>query len=360
MSHLESIYLANVVLFFPSISVAQKFVMINKKCLDVLNIIRIFPVFEEDRWLFDFDQIVRFNKTKLLFPKAQTIHYSFLCCKYKELIPNSIQQYVITPEVQLTSNEFNRIKDIIVEYQTTTNDIVDVTDMKILRKINIECNTNNLEKFFVNKHKRIEYVKIVFTKMIDIKFLEHIKEYNFEKVVIFVCEKEELDKVVQIPNIFLFVTICFGWWYDGIHNNVVIINRYLFQNIEQNNVFMLCTNSTVNSNVVNSYYPYYVRLFHKNQQTWDDLDIGHAIETLYHNESSEEYDYDNSSDSSDDYKCYVRPIKEQNKVIPKVDLSIFTSIEEIEVMNKFECTFPTTITQLQSKRCVIIYMNYKI
>ncbi|KAL7719698.1 hypothetical protein QTN25_003393 [Entamoeba marina] len=148
MSHLESIYLANVVLFFPSISVAQKFVMINKKCLDVLNIIRIFPVFEEDRWLFDFDQIVRFNKTKLLFPKAQTIHYSFLCCKYKELIPNSIQQYVITPEVQLTSNEFNRIKDIIVEYQTTTNNIVDVTDMKILRKINIECNTNNLEKFF--------------------------------------------------------------------------------------------------------------------------------------------------------------------------------------------------------------------
>ena len=74
---LEKIYLANVILYIPSIEDIIKIKFINKKCLDSTNIIRIYE--KRPKYFNENKKIIPSNLFEI-FPNIETIE-----CNYNDL-----------------------------------------------------------------------------------------------------------------------------------------------------------------------------------------------------------------------------------------------------------------------------------
>ena len=83
MTQLERIYFLNVLIYLPSVESIKKFILINKKCKEVSEMVRIYSVKHrtDQHYIQEFFTTIIPQNLLTIYPTVETIE-----CTYKELL----------------------------------------------------------------------------------------------------------------------------------------------------------------------------------------------------------------------------------------------------------------------------------
>ncbi|BFU19357.1 hypothetical protein EHI8A_013020 [Entamoeba histolytica HM-1:IMSS-B] len=255
MAPLEKVYLANVLIFVDSLETVYKLMMVNSKCCDAVEILRINPLFSIKPPIGPKDFIYfekEFQKELNLFPNIETLQLPCKLLKSHFPIPQGVKRIILVQPISSDREieAIETIKDKVVELtiRSITNPI-DLSEFKQLRCVRLLLQKQGkVSDFFKNKQKRVDFVHITMLSTIDFDFLQNSNKYNFGKTVVHLFNKEYLVKVVQIPKVFDRVTVCFNYWYSGIDSRIIVLP------IGDSRIGVLINNK-VDQFFINQYYP---------------------------------------------------------------------------------------------------------
>ncbi|KAL7713274.1 Leucine-rich repeat containing protein [Entamoeba marina] len=253
MSTLPKIYLANVVMYFDTVQHAQKFTLINKKCKDALEFLRINPYYISNIHNIEYPQNIfvyttQLNKELILFPHLQTIRCGLKDYMLNKQLLESFSRVDIT-FIRCDKDFFSEALHNKLVHTTfqCVNCVIDLAQFVVLKRVSlILFNKTSLFNFFTDKDQKFDFVKISMTNYVDVQFLQHVKEFKFNKFVIELDNKESIDQVVTIPDIFDKVIVCSTFWYAEIDQRVIILSQ---------NAFELNPNNITSYSVFDRYFP---------------------------------------------------------------------------------------------------------
>ncbi|KAL7716630.1 Leucine-rich repeat containing protein [Entamoeba marina] len=242
MNLLNKVYLANVILYVSSVKCITQLILVNKKCKDAVNIVKINPIFKttEEHPKSIIEHIINFNKTLLLFPKLQSIIMTKHTINSIDVL-STTNHLLIFPSMNIfTLLNFDDWYERIIELTIKDNDnSISLSLFPLLRRIKLTTqNDSNLHEFFDSKQQHLYYVKICLKTMITQTKLHYLKNCFIETLVIFTTS-------------FSKQTVCyFNNFNRASINNSCSTQEHLF--LPNKNVFLI---EDVNENQLLQYYP---------------------------------------------------------------------------------------------------------
>ncbi|KAL7711467.1 LRR containing protein [Entamoeba marina] len=236
MSLLEKIYLANVVLYLDTLDDAENFTIINKKCKDATEILRINPGYHVKKQNgmtkgydhYKFMEYISFLKELTLFPNLETVRIKQEYIPYLPEFTQNVRIHYFDTSLACP----DLWKDIIVELKLYCNgNALDLSQFPFLRKVSfISINhITSMKQFFTQKDKHFNNVTIKIEQqgLFDEEFLNNLEQYDFDRVVLkFIHCNNKLQIASSIPNIFTNATLCTDQWYNTIDDRVVVLRTF--------------------------------------------------------------------------------------------------------------------------------------
>ncbi|KAL7720532.1 Leucine-rich repeat containing protein [Entamoeba marina] len=266
MNSLEEVYLANVVLYFTTIETAINFIYVNSKCRDALEILRMNPNFELIQQKDPFC-ILRnyeiFKKELQLFPNLETIQYSSESLRFHEYMKHLNCKIKLPTWYDKTyinhTTFFQYYKHNLVELSMNSNDLY-IDQFPSLQRLTIiitptrfNCRFHLTDCINTSIHK-IKYLKIYiissnFYSLQTMDFITEMKTLNIENSIVHFSSKKDYQRIIDIPNVFNYITLCSSYYFDGIDPRVVILSNL-------SHTFEI--ESQLNKNIIETYFNQYL------------------------------------------------------------------------------------------------------
>ncbi|KAL7713463.1 Leucine-rich repeat containing protein [Entamoeba marina] len=344
MSQLPKVYLANVTFYIGDLNNLFNFLMINTKCQDAVEILRINPLLQRKIELKYPRNVFSLQKSFIqlftCFPNIETVHLDKNSLRFLGLIPHSIAQiwisHYVANESILPEIIQNKATSITIStFQTS----LPLSQFKQLRRITIEVIGNNdtkLTSFFDSKTLSFDFVRIKMNNFVDCEFLENLKFYGLKHVVIEFNDKSFLERAISVPNVFQYAIICHNKWYHGIDNRVIVLKN--------NSVMYFNQCDVVDTHFMELYYP-------------------NCVEVIGNDGGSQRMDF-----SQFTFIDTLNQSKDNVMIIPPCTLThlsinhSFTSMTKLKELDLFEVKnnkieLPTTLTHLLLFNCDIKITN---
>ncbi|KAL7714286.1 Uncharacterized protein QTN25_008186 [Entamoeba marina] len=171
------------------------------------------------------------------------------------------------------------------------------------------------------------------SNFIDMDFVKSISSFNFHKIIFEFTDKQSLEKVVMVDNIFYKATICYQEWYFGINPNVVLL-------LNGQNQLTLHASSKFQPCFIDDYYPCSIKIKGINNSVMD-LTLNTYIQSI------------ESTNANVLIKVPTSLTTLQNYQINNTFYSC-AKLEQLKISNynsKQSIQLPTTITELALDNC---------
>ncbi|EDR27089.1 hypothetical protein EDI_135430 [Entamoeba dispar SAW760] len=270
MVQLEEIYLANIILFLNDIKSVETFSSINKKCFDVLNIVRKSPLFKYDKnkikrkWQVNYIGVKQFK----LFPQLQTFVVEKEFDQF-DFVPSTIMYLEFKErETPLPKHILNKLKNKISQYSFIDEEIPSsLKEYPSLKRLVLRpIGWLSLSQLFIDKSHRIELLEYSsYRGDIDINFLKEIDEYNIENVVIDISTSYRLYNVISQLKLSSKIHLVSSFCNNASDGSVICTSQPLKISVQ--------STSLINELVMKNYYPNSIRFTSSNNPI--HLDLSH-------------------------------------------------------------------------------------
>ncbi|KAL7713683.1 Leucine-rich repeat containing protein [Entamoeba marina] len=261
MSILEKVYLANVVMYLKTIQTAVKFIRINKKCKDALEILRCNPGYSSENIEYSIDHIEMLDVEKgffvelSLFPNIETIRLNTYEFSFQILsrLPSHFKKIEIANQISLINssyvNELLLYKDYITSMELSyLHDPIDLTQFHQLRRVKVSFSYScqlNYENLFGFKKHLFNYVYLTLIPKMSLNFFKELDQYNFKQLIVNCNNNEDVtNELLQIENI---------------QNRIIILHKCVGYN-QQNKQFLYSSfefddYNSLDYDLLNKYFP---------------------------------------------------------------------------------------------------------
>ncbi|EKE38724.1 hypothetical protein ENUP19_0301G0007 [Entamoeba nuttalli] len=345
MIRLESVFLANIILYIDSIETCYKFSMINKKCLESMKFLKINPCFTRN---FNKNQSTQelvtnsIDKIKLmkeiikeieLFPNIETYEFApgTFSIGLMKLLPQTIENIIIdkiTLNTPLCLTKEDKSK--IISMNITIQEPIDLSEYPNLRKITIEVDENAIEQCFTNSKHHFEFVRIKLTENINIPFLKELISFPIDKIVlVFLCDLE-MEKVYNaFPHFIKRNYIAMEYLYDTMPNSIIPLCENCKLEIDQIDAFDI--------KLIDKILPTNIFFTGKNNTPIDLSKMNYLKRIAY-----------------EDNSIFLLPNSILSLQANSIPYQILPNLKDLTLVNaKGEITLPSTLTSLSLRDCHI-------
>ncbi|EDR23120.1 hypothetical protein EDI_196630 [Entamoeba dispar SAW760] len=349
MIKLESVFLANIILYIDSIETCYKFSMVNKKCLEAMKFLKINPCFTRNFYKNQTTQEVITNsidKIKLmkeiikeveLFPNIETYEFGpgTFSIGLMKVLPKTIENIIIdkiTLNTPLCLTKEDKAK--IISMNIIIQEPINLSEYPNLRKITIEVDENAIEKCFTNSKQHFEFVRIKLTENINVPFLKELISFPIDKIVlVFLCDLE-MEKVYNAFPYFIKKNyIAMEYLYDTMPNSIIPLCENCKLEIDQMDAF--------DTKLIDKILPTNIFFIGKNNNPIDLSKMNYLKRIAF-----------------EDNSMFLLPnsiISLQANYIPQ---QILPNLKDLTLVNaKGEIILPSTLTSLSLRDCHIQIIN---
>ncbi|EDR28760.1 hypothetical protein EDI_342100 [Entamoeba dispar SAW760] len=201
---LEKCFLAIVIRFNQNFKVNERFGFINKKCYDVLLMIKVNPlkISQDISSIFKAEKLIRnieFQKELKLFPQIETVRIDEnLLIMFKKYIQDKFKQIIIT-SITIPSL-LSEIENKVIELTINNNfQLFNLNKFIKLKKLNIICNDINEEIInTLNNIKTLKFISIHYYKTVNNKIINIISKCKIDKIIVYCTQIDSniLNKLI--------------------------------------------------------------------------------------------------------------------------------------------------------------------
>ncbi|ELP90058.1 hypothetical protein EIN_404520 [Entamoeba invadens IP1] len=286
MVRLESIFLANVVMFVDTLETVQNISFVNKKCKTAIEMLRINPGLASEgiKKKSENDSVKAniFQHELELFPNLETVKIRFFTPFIMEYVPQTIERIYIEDTIdddQLPCLE--KIKNKIVSMKIFTYDnVIDLGQYPSLKQIEIRTFTKRensegyLLKFFKNVNHKMTLVKVKMEDFVDTEFLDNVDKLKIERVVVQPTKQKDVQTVLEHLSKLGRTTVCFGEWFEGLDDRVIVVGNAKWNFVDSKDQNVLIKNRLIPSLTVTNQLTFDLKQFdlHKIECTTCEVD----------------------------------------------------------------------------------------
>ncbi|ELP88094.1 hypothetical protein EIN_222370 [Entamoeba invadens IP1] len=238
---MESVYLANCVLYFTNFTTLIEFIFVSKNCRDAVEMLYRNPCTTVDtpqtpplKYLIDQQIFVREIQ---VFPHLETIEImkgnvpllQFLFMSKPPFKFNRRASLIINDE--MTPKVFSFFSNNIVELKNVfLTESVDCSKFSRLQKASFVVSSNiKMDTVFPDKMQRLKYLKVTSRTKVDEQFLNELKSYNINQIVVVLESKKQIKKCAVMYKNVNKVIVCSNSYWPEIPANVIVISSSYFE-----------------------------------------------------------------------------------------------------------------------------------
>ncbi|BFU25853.1 hypothetical protein EHI8A_001120 [Entamoeba histolytica HM-1:IMSS-B] len=226
---LEKCFLAIVIRYNQNFQVNEKFGFINKKCYDVMLMIKVNPlnISQDISSIFKAEKLIRnieFQKELKLFPQIETIRIDEnLLIMFKKYIQNKFKQIIITSST--IPSLLSEIENKIIELTINNNfQLFNLNKFIKLIKIKIICNDINEEVITtLNNIKTLKFISIYYYKIVNNNIINIISKCKINKIILYCFQIDSiiLNKLT-LPKHTNEIIFCNSQYIVGMDPNIYV------------------------------------------------------------------------------------------------------------------------------------------